>query len=110
MDEDAYDMIAACTKAEELVALKKYHEKGGKVDMCQAIKEMLADERQFGREEALLLIVRKKINKNKTLDMISDDLEENIEVIRPIYEKAKMQILTEKNNVCVAKIKVDTEG
>lgn len=30
--------------------------------------------------------------KNYTLDMIADDLEEEVEVIRPIYEKAKLHM------------------
>ena len=33
------------------------------------------------------LLVRKKVKKNKTLEQIAEDLEEDIEVIRPIYEK-----------------------
>lgn len=65
--------------------------------MCQAIKEMLEDERQIGweegreegREELLLVIIHKKIKKNMTLDMIAADLEEDVDVIRPMYEKAK---------------------
>ena len=51
MDEDAYDMAAAYANAEELIAVKKYHGKDGKINMCKAIKEMLEDERQEGREE-----------------------------------------------------------
>lgn len=106
LEEDAYDMIAACTRAEELTAVKKYCGKDGKIDMCQAIKEMLADERQLGmeagmekgreegREQTLLLIVSKKVKKNMTLDMIADDLEEDVEVIRPIYERAKALLMT----------------
>lgn len=58
---------------------------------------MLEDERQIGweegreegREELLLVIIRKKIKKNMTLDMIAADLEEDVDVIRPMYEKAK---------------------
>lgn len=93
MDEDAYDMIAACTHMDKMLEVKQYQGKEGKIDMCQAIKEMLEDERQIGweegREELLLVIIRKKIKKNMTLDMIADDLEEDVEVIRPMYEKAK---------------------
>lgn len=100
--EEAYDMIAVCTHAEELIAVKKNYEKGDKVDMCQAIKEMLEDERMLGleegKEQVLLLLVAKKICKNKTLDMIAEDLEEDIEVIRPIYEKAKKQVKERSGN------------
>lgn len=93
LDEEAYDMIAACTHAARLVSVKKAYRKDGKIDMCQALDEMLADEREQGieqgREQTLLVIIRKKINKKMTLDMIAADLEEDIEVIRPLYEKAK---------------------
>lgn len=93
LDEEVYDMLAACTHAARLVSVKKAYRKDGKVDMCQALDEMLADEREEGREEgraeALLVIIRKKMNKKMTLDMIAADLEEDIEVIRPLYEKAR---------------------
>ena len=95
LDEEAYDMIAACTHAVRLIPIKKTYRKDGKVDMCQALEEMLADEREEGREEGreetLLIMIRKKINKNMSLDMIADDLEEDIEVLRPFYEKVKAQ-------------------
>ena len=88
-------MIAACTHAVRLISINKTYRKDGKVDMCQALEEMLADEREEGREEGreetLLIIIRKKIDKNMTLDMIADDLEEDIEVLRPFYEKVKAQ-------------------
>ena len=42
-----------------------------------------------GIEQTLLVIVTKKVRKNQPLDMIAADLEEDIEVLRPIYEEAK---------------------
>ncbi|MGN1145027.1 MAG: hypothetical protein ACI4R5_01150 [Acetatifactor sp.] len=51
MDEDAYDMAAAYTNAKELIAVKKYHGKDGRVNMCEALTALLADSRQEGREE-----------------------------------------------------------
>ena len=47
LDEDAYEVAVAFTGAEELLAVKK--KEGG--DMCQALKELLQDERAEGREE-----------------------------------------------------------
>jgi len=41
MDEEAYDMAVQYAKAEEMMAVKKYYEKEGKVNMCKAIREML---------------------------------------------------------------------
>lgn len=48
MEEDAYDVAVAFAKADELMEVKRFHEKGGKVDMCKALTEMLADERMEG--------------------------------------------------------------
>lgn len=42
-----------------------------------------------GMETTLFRLIDKKIKKNYSLDRIANDLEEDIEVIRPIYEKIK---------------------
>jgi len=51
LDEDAYDMIALYTKSKELLEIKNENREGESVNMCQAIKEMLEDERSEGRTE-----------------------------------------------------------
>ncbi len=43
---------------------------------------------EIGKEKSLIEMVLKKIKKNKSVDEIADDLEENVEVISPIYEAA----------------------
>ena len=53
LDEDAYDMAVQYTGATELIAVKKDYENGGKVNMCKALTEMLADERQEGIEQGI---------------------------------------------------------
>ena len=103
MEEDAFDMIAACTKAERLLTVKKYHGKEGKVNMCQALDEMLADERAAGMEagieqgieQILRLLISKKVKKNFTLEQTAEYFEMDIEVLRPIYEK-EMACVKEK--------------
>lgn len=47
LDEDAYDVAVAFTGAEELLSVKKKEDSS----MCQALKELLQDERAEGREE-----------------------------------------------------------
>ncbi|MBQ9926392.1 MAG: hypothetical protein IJO65_00315 [Lachnospiraceae bacterium] len=93
MDEEAYDMVAAYTRAEELVSVKQNHESGGKVNMCLAIKEMLADERQEGLEQGrnVLLVeqVCKKLKKDKSREQIAEELEEDIDVIHRICDAAE---------------------
>ena len=41
MDADTYDMIAQYTKTNELMQIKEYGKKEGKVDMCMAITELI---------------------------------------------------------------------
>ena len=53
LDQDAYDVAAVYTGAKELMDVKKYHERGGYVNMCKALTEMLQDERGEGRAEGL---------------------------------------------------------
>ena len=66
--------------------------KEGAAIMCKAIEELVAKEREEGRiegqQEQLLSLISKKIEKGKPLKQIADELEENIEVILPLYEKA----------------------
>ena len=45
--------MAAYTGAEELMELKNSYKKGGKVDMCEALTEMLEDERILGMEQGM---------------------------------------------------------
>ena len=51
MDEAAYDMVAEYANAEGLIEMKKYHGKGGKVNMCKALEDMVTESREEGREE-----------------------------------------------------------
>lgn len=51
MDEEAYDVAVAFTKANELAGVKKYHGKEGKIDMCKALTELIEEGRKEGLEE-----------------------------------------------------------
>lgn len=51
MEESAYDVAVAFAGAEKMAKVKRNHEKGRKVNMCQALEEMLKDERNEGRNE-----------------------------------------------------------
>lgn len=54
MEEDAYDMAIAYADAEELMDVKKYRGKDGKVNMCEGIREMIEDGRLEGIMEGRL--------------------------------------------------------
>lgn len=51
LDEEACDMMALYTNSRELLELKNQNKEGEGVNMCQAIREMLQDEREEGRAE-----------------------------------------------------------
>ena len=48
MEKDAFDVMVQYTNATELVGIKDYYRKEGKVDMCRAITEWIAEERETG--------------------------------------------------------------
>lgn len=77
MAEDAYDMIAVCTNEERLISVKKYHGEDGKVNMCQAIREMLADERLIGLEEGIEKGIEKGIERGIEA-FVQDNIEEGV--------------------------------
>lgn len=50
MEEDAYEVVTQYVKADELIQVKdEYRGKDGKINMCQALKELIEE----GREEGL---------------------------------------------------------
>lgn len=54
MEEDAFDVVAQYTNVTELVKAKDYYRKDGKINMCTAIREMIADGRNEGLNEGLI--------------------------------------------------------
>ena len=83
-------------------------EKEEVIDMCKAWEEQKNEGRELGREEGrelgerqkIISLVVKKLQKDKSVAEIADDLEEKEEVIAPIYEAA----LSMKPNYDVEKI------
>ena len=54
MEEDAYEVVTQYVKADELIQVKdEYRGKDGKVNMCQALKELIEDGRAEGRASGL---------------------------------------------------------
>ena len=53
MEPDTYDVIAAYTKTAELMKVKSYGEKEGRIDMCKAITELIERGRREGLEQGL---------------------------------------------------------
>ena len=77
MEEDAYDMAVAYAGAEELLAVKKYRGKDGRINMCKGLADWMADERQQGIEQGI---------EQGMQAFVLDNLEEGVETWR-IEEK-----------------------
>lgn len=54
LDEDAFDVIVSVTGARELGKVKElYREEGGTINMCEAIRGMIAEGREEGVREGI---------------------------------------------------------
>ncbi|MBR5127323.1 MAG: Rpn family recombination-promoting nuclease/putative transposase, partial [Roseburia sp.] len=76
MDAEAFEVVSMYTNSKELAGIKKYEGKDGKKDVCQAIKDLMADSRQEGREEGMAEgIEQTKIeNARNLLELLSDEV------------------------------------
>ena len=63
-------------------------EKDEVIDMCKAWEEQKNEGRELGERQKIISLIVKKLQKNKSVAEIADDLEEKEEVIAPIYEAA----------------------
>ena len=82
MEDDALDVVAQYTRSKELVRAREYKTKGGKNDVCKAIRDLMDDSREEGIEEGiektLTTAVKKKLEKNKSFEQMADELEIDI--------------------------------
>ena len=58
MDTDTYDVIAQYTNTNELMQIKEYGKKEGKVDMCMAITELIERGRRQGIEQGIEQVIK----------------------------------------------------
>ena len=63
-------------------------EKEEVIDMCKAWEEQKNEGRELGERQKIISQIVKKLQKDKSVAEIADDLEEKEEVIAPIYEAA----------------------
>ena len=74
MDEDAYDMAVAYTDATELIAVKEFHRKDGKVNMCKALTELIEEGREEGREQGICGMILDNLEQGVSQDDIAEKL------------------------------------
>ena len=96
LDEDAYDVISALTGSRELEEVKeKYREKGGKINMCEAIRGMIEDGKLEGKREGKLegkleksqIIARNMFLRKMTPEDTAAICEEDLSLIQEWFDQ-----------------------
>jgi hypothetical protein len=70
MEEDAFETAVNYANAEELKIAKEKYGEGGKVNMCTAIQELMADSRNEGIEQGIQSCIVNMLMKNFTYEDI----------------------------------------
>ncbi len=83
--EDAYDVAVEFTGAKELMDVKETFLKGGEVNMCQALTEMLQDERAEGKEEG-----REEGRLEERVRIMNDLVQEGVLELQDALERLDM--------------------
>lgn len=91
VDEDTGVAISSFINSESVMNKLKNQNEGGKVNMCKAMEDWAAEERAEGREENLVNLIRKKLEKGKDIATIADEIEETEDVVRHLMEKHKLK-------------------
>ena len=106
ISEDAYDVIAAFTHADQLTENKNTYKEGGRINMCEALTQLIEDGRNEGRNEGISIgrnegisigrdegisikmkeLIRKKLSKGKSISVIADELEATVGEIERFME------------------------
>lgn len=81
-------MVIGCiTESQKLInAAVNAQQEGGNVNMCKALEKLEEKGRQEGALKTKLKLIIKKIHKNKSFDQIVDELEEDADVVQPLYD------------------------
>lgn len=94
MEDDAFNIVAKYTNSKELVKAQDYSVEGGKNDVCKAIRDLMDDSRVEGIEEGIAIgvereyisLIQKKLEKNKSLEQIADELEIKVADVKKYME------------------------
>lgn len=69
LDEDACDMVLAYAGEEKMFKIKEKYKKGGKINMCQGLREWMEDERLEG-ENRFAKLTQNLIRDDRTGDLL----------------------------------------
>ena len=79
MAEDAYDMVVEYTHAEEMISVKKYYGKDGKVNMCEALTALIEDGRQEGISQGIEQGIKALIETCQDLGLTQGDTSSKVQ-------------------------------
>ena len=101
MDEEAYEVVSMYTNSKELFEIKTYEGKDGKKDVCQAIKDLMADSRQEGREEGIKEGIKEGLKEG-----MAEGIEQNkLENARNLLGLLSDEIIAEKIGLPLERVK-----
>ena len=84
LDDEAYEIICAFSHSQELGKKKEDYRKTGEMDMCQAILDMMADEREnmmILANKVFLLFLQKK-----EIDEIAKECDTSLEIVQELLK------------------------
>lgn len=84
LDDEAYEMICSFSNSQELEKKKEYYRKKEGIDMCQAILDMMADEREnmmiLANKVFLLFLQKKEIGE------IAKECDTSLEIVQELLK------------------------
>ncbi len=87
LEEETYDTIAEYTKTIELMQVKQYRKKGGKVNMCGAITELIEEGRMEGIEQGIKALIETSMELGSTKEETMNRLVEKLSISSGVAEK-----------------------
>lgn len=76
MEEDAFDVAVTYTRAEELIRIKDYYRKDGKINMCEALTALIEEGKMEGMElgleqgeDRVIALNKKLLAENRITDL-----------------------------------------
>lgn len=92
MEDDAFEVVTNYTNSKELVHKEEYKVKGGKHNVCKAIRDLMSDSRAEGRvegsKEALLITTKNLFRNGASYELVRASIKElTDEELRSIYEE-----------------------
>ena len=91
VDVDTGMAISSFMNSNSIINEMNNLKEGGQVDMCKALEDWAAEERAEGREEILVNLIRKKLEKGKDIVTIADEVGETEDVVKKLMEKHNLK-------------------